>query len=296
MSFWGFKVEILVNELSLDGQFNTLEEFYDSLDNFIKVMKIAEEHQIKVLKKYDLYNNQITKSQTLRDIIKIRANDKHTRIRSLLLRTSSSEPYWEQDQKHSSDITYKCKFNDNLYGCSLAEAVERDKTLISFEHYLFKDKYIKVLRNDVITDLFNAINESDFLFYLYSNCSIINAIGLCNCKYKNTRLSFEKFEKQYGFEQLESNEVEMVLDAFDRFVQKSDWNDVFDDDSLRYKKYSPSRKKDNWFLNTVYEGMRIDKFRCGNTAVAPLRCFGHRDKDVFYVLRLERDHKISDDG
>ena len=59
-----------------------------------------------------------------------------------------------------------------------------------------------------------------------------------------------------------------------------------------YKSYEPASKSDNWFRGAKYDGLDIYKFRCKN----PKRCFGYRKNDVFHVLRMERDHKISDNG
>ena len=75
------------------------------------------------------------------------------------------------------------------------------------------------------------------------------------------------------------------------FAEHKDWTEIAQDAALRYKEYKPSRKE-NWFLGSPYEDMTIHKFRCGN----PKRCFGFRQGDVFYVLRMERDHSISDKG
>lgn len=43
---------------------------------------------------------------------------------------------------------------------------------------------------------------------------------------------------------------------------------------------------------TTIEDTQLVEFRCKN----PKRCFGYRKNDVFHVLRMERDHKISDNG
>ena len=64
------------------------------------------------------------------------------------------------------------------------------------------------------------------------------------------------------------------------------------DDGLEYKKYTPAEKKKNWFLGRKYSGKTIMKFRFSGA----MRCFGYRKGDRFRVLRLERDHTISDNG
>lgn len=113
-----------------------------------------------------------------------------------------------------------------------------------------------------------------------------------NTRYKNTRLNFSRLEEDFGFESLEKNEIEDCIESFDRFVDHENWENLNRDRSLNYKEYSPSSKKDDWFRNTEYSGKKIYKFRCAN----PKRCFGYRENDQFYVLRIERNHKISDKG
>ena len=58
------------------------------------------------------------------------------------------------------------------------------------------------------------------------------------------------------------------------------------------KKYTPKEKKKNWFVGSKYSGKTIMKFRFSDT----MRCFGYRKGDKFKILRLERDHTISNNG
>ena len=59
-----------------------------------------------------------------------------------------------------------------------------------------------------------------------------------------------------------------------------------------YKKYSPENEEKNWFSGGKYKGKTIMKFRYSKV----MRCFGYRKGDRFRILRIERDHKISDNG
>lgn len=289
-------MDLIINELSLDGQFVSIDAFVELLDDFIRIIKIAEEHSMKILKKYDLYDRKISEEITLRELLKTKGNDRYTRVKSILLRNSYSPPFWEEDQRHTQEKSIKYKCYENLYGSSLAEAVYRDNVVISFKHALFMDKHLVLSVDEIEHIIFNAIDEGSFIEILHFSLDFLGTAKYCAYKYGNTRLSFEKFEEEYGFGILEKSEEEMVLESFDRFAEKKDWKEIYQDQSLNYKEYQPNRKKDNWFRGTSYEGITIDKFRCGNTAVAPLRCFGYRDGETFYALRLERDHKKSDKG
>lgn len=111
-------------------------------------------------------------------------------------------------------------------------------------------------------------------------------------KYEGTRLDFTSLEEGYGLKNFEKSEIQDCLESFDRFVTHESWEDIAGDTGLYYKSYEPASKSDNWFRGAKYDGLDIYKFRCKN----PKRCFGYRKNDVFHVLRMERDHKISDNG
>ena len=61
---------------------------------------------------------------------------------------------------------------------------------------------------------------------------------------------------------------------------------------LEYKKYTPKNDEKNWFRGLKYSGQTIMKFRFSSK----MRCFGYRKENKFMVLRLERDHSISENG
>lgn len=292
-------MEFLINELSLDGQFESNNEFAESIRDFIRIIKIAEEQSIIISKKFDLYSRKVTANESLSDLFRTRGtkeNDHYRRMKSILLKNSYNPPFWEVNQLHKSTNKYENNLLGNLVGSSIAEACERDKAIISFNHHLFKDKIISVNKNDTLISIYNATYQQCFLNYIFNDVSVINIEKFCTYKYENTRLCCDKLEDEYGFSQLEKHEREMVIETFDRMVNKNNWNEVYVDPSLHYKEYSPSSKKDDWFANKKYDNLKIDKFRCGNTKVASLRCFGYRDGEVFHVLRFERDHRISDKG
>lgn len=59
-------MELILNELSFDGQFQTQDEFVDYvLDTLIPVLDIVIENRIPLLKKSDIYNCKITKEATM---------------------------------------------------------------------------------------------------------------------------------------------------------------------------------------------------------------------------------------
>ena len=111
-------------------------------------------------------------------------------------------------------------------------------------------------------------------------------------RYIDRRLDFSKFEKEYGFLDFSQSEIEDCIEAFDRFEEAEGWDEIVRDRTLNFKRYSPASNKDDWFRKSEFKDKKIYKFRCKN----PKRCFGYREGEKFYVLRMERDHKISDNG
>ena len=99
-------------------------------------------------------------------------------------------------------------------------------------------------------------------------------------------------EKKSGPDQLEESEYKQLLGTLDKFVQHESWDTIDRDDGLEYKKYTPKNDEKNWFRGLKYSGQTIMKFRFSSK----MRCFGYRKENKFMVLRLERDHSISENG
>lgn len=68
-------MELILNELSLDGQFRSRDEFTEYvLDVLRPVLDIVIENKIPLLKKSDLYIRRITGDETLQDLL-MKTND-----------------------------------------------------------------------------------------------------------------------------------------------------------------------------------------------------------------------------
>lgn len=284
--------DVYMNELSVDGQFESMEKFSEAAVSVMKCLKYMKEHNGKVYKYSGFYNRKITKTETWHDLKRMRG-DKFTRLKSLLVGTMETPPYWDLQNSWEQDVEaeYRCEGMD-VSMSSVAEAAEADALLISFPMERYQDKRLKIIKDDKKEFI---LPSAVTLKFLIDSLKDKDQIGineyLCD-RYAGTRLDFSKMELRYGLHNFEKEEIEDCLRTFDKFVKLEDWNAVFQDESLRYKKYSPSSKENDWFSRGKYADKEIDKFRCVN----PKRCFGYREGDTFYVLRMERDHKISDKG
>ncbi|TFE03849.1 hypothetical protein [Jeotgalibacillus salarius] len=285
-------MEILINELSLDGSFRNLEEFYDSLRSVLKIQKLMEKSNASFLKHQELYTFKVTKELNLHDAFRdrrTRTNNEIRRFKQLLNSLMSDPSFWHEDQRHNSKDQYLCEFTSNTSGYSLAEACERSKIVMSFSNARFAKEILEVNKNGCTFDLINIQNFTTFSELLYEE-NVIGARVYCNHRFEGTNLSFAYLEEGYDFSILEESEEKAFISTFKMFNEMN-WDAIMRSDGLDFKKYQPA-KKDNWFLGTPYSSKQIYKFRTSQK----FRCFGYREGDTFIVLRFETDHSISDNG
>lgn len=283
-------MEVLINELSLDGQFNSENEFFDNFDQVLEIIKLLEVLHFSILKEYMLFNAPITYNYRFNDFLTLR-NDRARKMKRVLSKLSQNPPYWNDTQKHDCNKDNYLYQSQDICNTSLAESCERDKMIVSFKHNYFLNTTCKVTKNSSNISIYNIINKIDFLFYLIEK-NKIRPIEYCVSRFDRSKLSFDNIEQGYGFEILETaQQVKEFIEAFELF-HKTTWNNILTSDGLEYKPYKPSSKKKNWFKNSDFSNYDIHKFR----VTQKYRCFGYREKDTFFVLRFEIDHKISDNG
>lgn len=281
-------MDILINELSLDGQYSTVNEFLsEGLSAFINVLDEISVTNHILLKKYDFYNTKITKDIILYDILKGDISREYDQIRRFKRKLTMffEEPFWENDKKHSDDDTYlfdNVKINDS----SLAESCERDRVVVSFLHGKFKILKIPVLKNQDEVEVDNLYDRFHFL-ELRQSRNELTFEDYVRQKFKGTKLNFLLIDDNFGFALLNTAaEENAFLSSFEKFVKMS-WDDILQDDGFEYKTY-----KDQDIFKRKYNDKNICKFRTSQK----YRCFGYRENDTFYVIRFESDHKLSDKG
>lgn len=288
-------MEYIINELSLESQFENMTKFRDSLKNStIKVINLVTEDNGTIYKSKNLGIKMVTENDTFNDVLKGRT-DEARKFKSILLKSMLRDPYWEDNQVHSSEDLYLFE-NDVVTDTSMAEAYEREIPLISFN----SDKSITLFsvenENGIKKDIINIVNVDDFKKHLFSIYKDTETLKYCKLKYHNTNLCFDYFEENYGFNQLEKYEIKVSLEYFDKFTEYS-WEEIMKGKKpFHYKKYTPSSSNINWFETSKFKEKSIDKFRIAYTHDVSLRCFGFRENDIFYPLRIEKNHKISDHG
>ena len=171
-------------------------------------------------------------------------------------------------------------------------ASEDEKVILSFLHKDYENKELEIIKNKEECLSVISVYSYDYLEeYLWKNKET-DIYDYLKARYIDRRLDFSKFEKEYGFLDFSQSEIEDCIEAFDRFEEAEGWDEIVRDRTLNFKRYSPASNKDDWFRKSEFKDKKIYKFRCKNTK----RCFGYREGEKFYVLRMERDHKISDNG
>lgn len=277
-------MQIIINELSLSGQFNNKEDFLANLEKLLPIIKLINNLDFILLKNDLFFNSQITTDKTLHNILTLpHLRDSRVRkIKSYLLRIANNPPYWESDPAHNCEHDTYIYNSIDICNKGLAEASQRDKLILSFEHNDFNNEKLQIKKNNNNIDIVNILSKDILLDSLYQN-NTIDALVFCKHKFSDSNLNFEELEPKYGFNKLDSIQAGKFISTFDNFSASS-WTDISNSDGLGYKLYNG-----DWF---VRDYPPIYKFRVSKK----YRCFGYRIEDIFHVLRFETDHKISDKG
>jgi len=272
-------MEILINELSLSGQFKDENEFLDSFDNILEIIKLIDKLSFILLKEYSFFQAKITTTLMLNDFLKLRT-DRARKMKQFILKLSNNPPYWNETKKHNCSSNKYLLNNNDICNTSLAESCERDRTILSFAHSDFLNTDIEIQKDSNSIKIYNFIDKYHFLDYLLST-SQIEPLKYCQIKFKNSNLNFSLLDDIYGFNILNSSQQKEFINTFHSFSKMS-WENIVSSDGLQYKRY-----KGNEFKQQI-----IYKFR----VTQKYRCFGYRQDNEFFVLRFEIDHKISDNG
>lgn len=287
-------MEIVLNEFSLDGQFETLQQFLNSLRSTIKLQRIIDSTSISLLRHHELYNRLVTADLSLHQVLTDNSSRTSSEIRvfkAFLQKLMYDEPFWTTSPKHSTTDSFVCPNIEHTHSHSMAEACERDKIIMSFEHLNFQNETIELFKNQVSVILINIVNPVTLTNLLWELNLISNPELYCRFRFDGTNISFSLLEEEYGFKILDQDEIKTFFSSFVAFSQMT-WEAISRSDGLQFKQYSPNSKQNDWFRNSPHQEKTIYKFRTSRR----YRCFGYRENDIFYALRFEKDHEISNKG
>lgn len=190
-------MEILLNELSLDGQFPDIDAFnQEGLIPILYIFKELEDEDI-ILKKYQFYQSKVTPDKTLEECLRNpNKDDTITRFKSFLAKLIV-EPFWEAEPIHPKVDEYLFNQKD-VFDTSLAEACERDKIIISFKHDDFLASHLTILRNSQGITIDNLTKKGEYTDLSWQR-KTISIEKYCHKKYNGkSKLDFSRIDIKKG--------------------------------------------------------------------------------------------------
>lgn len=286
-------MDFLLNEQSLCGQFKDINSFLESLACMIKCIELIHQNgdaDMRIYKTMDFYNCNITEDVKLCQMKNYGLSDELLGFKIKLDNEIYEEPMWDRNPLHDIEQMFEWNGKD-VSATSLAEAVVRKGTLLSFSLDIYNDCVLHVYNNGKEHSVI-SVHTPQYLIQKYGDILKIDRKTFLQIRYEGSRIDCSLLEVKYGLEYLEKSEFRELISTLDKFIQHESWETIALDDGLEYKKYAPENEKENWFSGWKYKGKTIMKFRFSSV----LRCFGYRKEDRFRILRIERDHKISNHG
>lgn len=143
-------MDFLLNELSLCGQFKDTDSFLKSLACMVKCIELIHQNggaDMQIYKTMDFYNCNVTETVKLCQMKNYGVSDELLKFKIKLDNEIYEEPMWDRNPFH--DIEQKFEWNgQDVSATSLAEAVVRRGTLLSFCMDIFKDCELSVYNNE----------------------------------------------------------------------------------------------------------------------------------------------------
>lgn len=156
-------MEILLNELSIDGQFTSEEEFTFYLkEKLINVLQLIEENGFFLLKKSDVYDRKITPDKTLMDILTQYNFPLITALKSYISQLCAQEPYWDDAIMTDAEAEY-CYSEKQDEPNAFTEAIERNVPLLSLAHNKYSEASYLCSKNDKKVEIANIQKIEDLL-------------------------------------------------------------------------------------------------------------------------------------
>ena len=158
-------MEVLLNELSLVGQFKDENDFFNNFDSVLEIIKLLDILKFSIAKEYMFFDVDVTSKYKLGDFLRLRT-DRAKRMKRFLAKLAQNPPFWNEIQKHDcTNDSYMFNGTD-ICNSSLAESCERDKTVLSFLHNDFLDDNLSIQKNMLNIDIYNIISRNNFLEHL----------------------------------------------------------------------------------------------------------------------------------
>ena len=176
----------------------------------------------------------------------------------------------------------------NVTGTSIAESIARNAVIISFTPSTFNISPITIKENKSLYCIINIFQSLALIEHCHTTALLSHKDYILMIYIH--KLRFDYISDRYGFDLITDQNINDFLDAF-RLFEEKDWHDIIVDNALDYKEFDKNRKTKQYFPD-YYWSKGIYKFRISRK----YRAFGYRENNIFYVLRFDLDHELSDNG
>ncbi|MBO0526477.1 hypothetical protein EXQ31_12785 [Clostridium botulinum] len=158
--------------------------------------------------------------------MKIKGVPEITKFKKQLNELFFDEPFWESDSLSVNDSVYECAFSNKISGYCLAEALERRKPVLSFEHDDFKNRVILIKKDGIDSNINNLYNKEnlienfreirviDSLKYLLLKHNLKNSFGL--------NLGKNYFKDLCEEAHLKEDDIDIIVEDINRLIDFKD--------------------------------------------------------------------------
>jgi len=177
-------MEILLNDLSIVGQYSSVDDFIDNLAReILPILNKSRGLGFTFLSKTTSYSLNITKDLTLHDLL----TNKHRSILypevSLFMSAIAdmmSDPFWDNDIRTDNNSSYELSNECEVPNC-ITEAFERSGILVSLWHDDFQCKFIPLHKDGEQQQVRNSASAPIFSEHLVlsKDISLVEFLRVC---------------------------------------------------------------------------------------------------------------------
>lgn len=223
-------MNVIFNEFSIDGQYDNLEEFIDSLskDTLPAMAYLEKKGGFLLLKSNTIFKRNICHNVNFGFFLSTQSFGKAELIRfkSILVQILD-EPFWEDSIVTESDAVYKCEAIGTFRGSEptcFSEAMERRLPLLSLRHTSFSNLAVTVEKNQIPYSVMNLFDKESVCEVLLKHKLIGLSEYLLRKKYP-LEVSFLCSDNQHYFADAcyENNEITLedikgIATTFERHI------------------------------------------------------------------------------
>lgn len=284
-------MEVLLNDLSIAGQFSTVDDFIENLaSDVLPILKKSRELGFAFLSKTTTYNLHVTECLTLYDLLANKHNSMSYPEVSYLKSTIANmiyDPYWD-DKLVKTDISssYELPHDCEIPNC-ITETFERAGILISLRHDDFLCKYISLRKNGIEENVRNSASVPIFHEHLImlKYISFVDFLRVC---LRDEKVTFcEKSRGEYYVDEYYRN-GELRFD--DMLTIK--------DDLVRMLSSAVNGKTSRFSKAIIYKKKKYFEFRTTISDDREFRIFyiqGDGDDVIFLYPLIKKTNQIPSD-